>query len=321
MSCSITSPSVSKKWKVKSGKKTIVKNIFESILVTVLLVSSTALDAASWYQVEVIVFDSLKPDLDGELWFDNPGLPPRDKAVELIFAQPEEHAALTEALPQPAPIPSSPGLVAAAPNQSKLPVIAATPTPVAYQVLPLDRYRLRDDLRNLQLSSAYRPLLHIAWQQLGLGNTRARAVHLEKLAGSEVTPGPVVSLTAAAENTEADFPPPAPVLDGLVRLRSMNVLMLDVDFAYFPQDYARILAVQPGAAGGPSEQLLDSLADYVRLTETKRVLLNELNYFDHPLFGILVQVSRINPDDLVPKPALPETAPDTLGAGQPAEFE
>ncbi|MBF8268873.1 MAG: hypothetical protein HW386_582 [Gammaproteobacteria bacterium] len=167
---------------------------------------------------------------------------------------------------------------------------------------------MRDDLHSLQLSSAYRPLLHIAWQQLGLGNTRSKAVYLEKLAGTPVTPGPVLRQTTATENTEADYPPPATVFDGLVRLRSMNVLLLDVDFAYFPQDYARILAVQPGAAGEPSEELLDSLADYVRLTESKRVLLNELNYFDHPLFGILVQVSRINPDDLLPKPVLPEAS-------------
>ena len=273
-----------------------------------LLTVGLTVNAASWYQVEVIVFDYLKPDLDGELWFDNPGLPLRDKAVELIFAQPEVTAALTEAIQEPVPVPSPPGLAANSAIQPVLPAATVTPAPVAYQVLPPERYHLRDDLRNLQLSSAYRPLLHIAWQQLGLGNTRARAVHLEKLAGSDVTPRLAATPAPAAENTEAAYPPPAPVFDGLVRLRNVNVLMLDVDFAYFPQDYARILAGQPGAAGGPSEQLLDSLADYVRLTETKRVLLNELNYFDHPLFGILVQVSRINPDDLLPQPTPQETA-------------
>ena len=285
-----------------------MKNIVASVVLAAVLVYGAAVDAASWYQVEVIVFDYLNPNLDGELWFDNPGLPPRDKAVELVFAQPEAPAAYTAVIQPPTTVPSPPAPTAAGANPSQTPATVAAPAPVAYQVLPPERYRLRDDLRSLQLSSAYRPLLHIAWQQTGLGNTRSKAVHLEKLAGTPVTPGPVLPQTTATENTEADYPPPATVFDGLVRLRSMNVLLLDVDFAYFPQDYARILAVQPGAAGEPSEELLDSLADYVRLTESKRVLLNELNYFDHPLFGILVQVSRINPDDLLPKPVLPEAS-------------
>ena len=272
-----------------------------------LLTVGLTVNAASWYQVEVIVFDYLKPELDGELWFDNPGLPPRDNAVELIFAQPDITATITEVAQRPVPVPSTPPLAAAEANQAVAPAAEVTPELVAYQVMPVDRYRLRDDLRNLQLSSAFRPLLHIAWQQQGLGNTGARAVHLEKLAGSVVTPGHLLHPETAIGTTETDYPPPAPIFDGLVRLRSMNILLLDVDFAYFPQDFARILAAQPGAAGNPSEQLLDSLADYVRMTETKRVLLNELNYFDHPLFGILIQVSRINPDELYPNPSRPDS--------------
>ncbi|MBF8268872.1 MAG: hypothetical protein HW386_581 [Gammaproteobacteria bacterium] len=55
-----------------------MKNIVASVVLAAVLVYGAAVDAASWYQVEVIVFDYLNPNLDGELWFDNPGLPPRD---------------------------------------------------------------------------------------------------------------------------------------------------------------------------------------------------------------------------------------------------
>jgi hypothetical protein len=38
-------------------------------------------------------------------------------------------------------------------------------------------------------------------------------------------------------------------------------------------------------------------ADYVRLTESRRVRLKELHYFDHPLFGVIVQVTRLEDKD------------------------
>jgi len=30
---------------------------------------------AAWYQVEVIVFENMESASDGELWYENPGLP------------------------------------------------------------------------------------------------------------------------------------------------------------------------------------------------------------------------------------------------------
>jgi hypothetical protein len=276
---------------------------------TVLMLIGMTARAESWYQVEVIVFDYLKPDLDGELWFENPGLPPLDYTVELVLARPEDSAANPVATPPPVQIPAATARVE-----------PPKPPPVPYRMLPLERYRLREDLRRLQLSSAYRPLLHVAWMQPGLGTARARSVHLSRRAGEAVTPAPDPEPTDATEAAGgADIlPPPAPIVDGLVRLRDTNVLLLDVDFAYFPQDFARILALQPGVGeGAVDERLLDSLADYVRLSESKRVLLNELNYFDHPLFGVLVQISRINPVELYPE----NTLPDEAGTLQPIRAE
>ena len=93
----------------------------KSILSATLLLSGVAADAVSWYQVEVIVFDYLKPELDGELWFENPELPPRDNAVELIFAQPDVTSNITDAVQRP--------------------VIFATPDWRAYRVYDEDVHR------------------------------------------------------------------------------------------------------------------------------------------------------------------------------------
>ena len=40
--------------------------------------------SAAWYQVEVIVFSQLNPNTDGEIWYENPGLPERSESIELI---------------------------------------------------------------------------------------------------------------------------------------------------------------------------------------------------------------------------------------------
>ena len=283
-----------------------MKRILKLVLPAALLINSLCVTAASWYQIEVIVFDYQHPDLDSEVWYENPGLPAHDRSVELVFEQPATVPGAT-VMPPMASVQTQQRAVPATPNPAELPAASVALKPIPYRVLPVERYRLREDLHRLQLSSTYRPLMHVAWQQRGLGNKKARPVHLVKLAGSDITPGPVTPQVAAPVDLAASGPLPVPVFDGLIRLRNVHLLFLDVDFTYFPADLARIVAAQPGAANN-SEQLHDKLADYVRLTVSKRILLNELNYFDHPLFGILVQVTRIRHEDLLPKPAPPESA-------------
>ena len=68
-------------------------NVFKKLLlITLLLFSHFVLAEESWYQVEVIVFDRLSPDLDGEQWQDQE-FNRRDNMVEL------QQATLTELIP------------------------------------------------------------------------------------------------------------------------------------------------------------------------------------------------------------------------------
>ena len=48
-----------------------------------------------------------------------------------------------------------------------------------------------------------------------------------------------------------------------------------------------------GATGAALTLDEEARADYARLTESRRVRLNEIHYFDHPLFGLIVQVSLL----------------------------
>jgi hypothetical protein len=209
--------------------------------------------AAAWYQVEVIVFERLKPDPDGELFVDNPGLPDRSAGIELLAEPP-------------------PGAETAAPGSSVL---------VPFLKLPADRYRLEGIYRVLRLSSEYRPLLHVAWQQPGEGPNASRSVFLEAFADE------------GARSAQAEgFAPMQPLLNGLVGIRVSRFLHADVDMVYFPpESRLRAGTTADGDGRGASQ------ADYVRLRERRKILLNELHYFDHPLFGIILQVSRIQQEE------------------------
>ena len=61
-----------------------------------------------------------------------------------------------------------------------------------------------------------------------------------------------------------------------------------MDLAYFFQPVPGYLV------NGTAETLpvTGETAQYSRLRESRRMKLNELHYFDHPLFGLFMRVSR-----------------------------
>ena len=218
---------------------------------------------ADWYQVEVILFNYIKPDADNEWWYENPGLPGRDQSIELIMDTADPVA-----------------------GEAIDPVDDTDLMP--YLALSKDRYRLAGVNRVLELSREYRPLLHVAWQQPGLDSRNIRAIHLDNTQFDE-EPAEQAEPQPGEGSVRPEYTPPVKVYDGILRLWKSRFLHVDVDFAYFPES-----TEQPaqGAAGGTDDNELPS-AGYVRLTQSRRIRSEELHYFDHPLFGLVVQVSRI----------------------------
>ena len=254
---------------------------------------------AAWYQVEVVIFEYVHPDLDDEIWFENPGLPSREDTIELVDALPEpivpEEAAPAAPAPEAAPqiveeaAPITSGDVAGPQvvEEKRIPYLA----------LPQSSYRLQEVWRVLRSSRDYHPLLHVAWQQEGHEQDLGRAVHLEKLEGSD-SPG-----SAAAGIQENAYRPAATVLDGTVRIRAARFLHVDLDIAYMPADLQQLLLSQQQSLGTGNDLQVNPHADYVRLTENRRIMLDELQYFDHPLFGVILQVSRLRDSGDLPTPA------------------
>jgi hypothetical protein len=184
-----------------------------------------ALAQSEWYHVEVIVFEHLRADPDGEVWTVNPGLPATGNSIDLFAAEP--------------------------PASGRR----------AFTALPSGRLKLAGTYRAIRNSSEYRPILHAAWEQPGLGPARAQSVLLRSAGNGGLT---------------ADLG--ALQVLGSVKLRKTRFLHVDVDLAYF------LRRLPPGSA--------PQAGDYVRLSESRKLKLNELHYFDHPLFGAIVQVTR-----------------------------
>ena len=219
--------------------------------------------AADWFEVEAVLFEYTEADAGGEWWYENPGLPSRHQSIGLIMDT-------------------------AAPVKGDTPEAAEAADLMPYLALPEQAYRLGGVRRVLERSADYRPLLHVAWQQPGLDVRDVRAIHLDNTRFEKKTSAPGEAVADAVPE-QPGYTPPEKVFDGIIRLRKSRFLHLDVDFAYFPD-----VLEQPGleSPDGVAGRVRLS-TDYVRLTESRRVKPDELHYFDHPLFGLIVQVRKI----------------------------
>lgn len=214
-----------------------------------------------WYRVELIVFARLAPDAGAhETWPAQPGQPDLKDAVKLT--------------PPPGSSASGPG-----------DTVVVTPLgPVPYQELPSDQYQLDGAAKVLNASPRYRVLLHLAWQQPALGPRSARPVHVQLPDGS---------------------------LDGSVLLTRRRYLHAVLDLLYRPDGPADEPSAGPSigpvaGSGGPGVGPADAAAKSVandqggppasayRMQQHRRIDPGALNYFDHPLFGVLLEATPID---------------------------
>lgn len=238
---------------------------------------------ANWYQVEVIVFEYLTPVTDGESWYVNPLLAPLTNSVELV----EESDIDVDNNDPVTGI--DPGTDETGLNETGLNETGQG-TLTAYAVLPGNNHRLAGIYQVLRLSRDYRPVYHIAWQQPALDADQARAVHIQ--AGTEGGDTPA-NLQFPVESTRGEdglYRSLNFLFDGTIRIRSSLYLHVDVDMAYF-----RTPAVSSLVDGSSGTDI--GHAAYVGIRESRRIKLNELHYFDHPMFGIILQVSRLDTED------------------------
>jgi len=208
----------------------------KKLLLGAFLLLFSNLAYAKWYQVEMVVFEHLTADTSGELW-NSDDVPEYRNTIELVTDASGSNA---------------------------------------FKMLPPSRYKLGGVNKVLKLSSGYRPVYHVAWQQPELTRSRAKKVHIK--------------------NSEAK-------INGTVNLRGGHLLHLDLDISYFvdllTESVTSFTEENISVAGedveeiGVDEEIIMS-GTYAQMKETRRIKLNELHYFDHPLFGVIMRVTRLS---------------------------
>ena len=162
--------------------------------------------------------------------------------------------------------------------------------PAPYRLLPPPRHRLGGIYNVLRREAEYQPLLHLSWQQPAATGGQARHVRLRH---------PAPDSAAAPATEEPMFIEqlirPRPEIDGAIRIRGGFYLHADIDLSRFrviPPANKIPPAPPVYEAAGPEATQKTRL----ELKETRRIKLNEIHYFDHPMYGVILQVSRLNPE-------------------------
>lgn len=158
------------------------------------------------------------------------------------------------------------------------------------ELIPAAEYQLGAAYRKLVELDAYRPLLHAAWTQPAVAEEDTEPLKLRRVGNPPLR------------------------LDGTVSLYLGRYLHLVVDLALeervpqrLPPDRERIryYGDDRPARGFGFEPADIAPVIYYRIQEDRILRSNETRYFDHPKFGVIARVTRV-------EEALPESA-DTTG--------
>ncbi len=215
-----------------------------------------------WYEIELIVFEhKTSPGRSAEVWTPEPAGPDVDQAVELAPPREETPQALSALLP-------------------------AADIRVPYQRLDAGEMRLERLYNRLTVSGEYTPLLHLAWRQPANPDQPVRGVRVRSEADkSDATLTlPPSALFIDTRSVRAPAPRAATV-DGVVALQRSRFLHLSLDLQF----------TEPAADTGESGLFSiftrrDDRAEVFRLQGQRRIRVNEVHYFDHPVIGVIVQV-------------------------------
>jgi hypothetical protein len=231
-------------------------------------------EADRWYQIEVILFtQNSEASLEEELW--NP-----DDIVDFSVS------------PQP--------LYRGDIRLSELPF-----EPTAFTTVLNSELSLGSIYKQLSRASLTQPALHLAWIQPTQKDSKPVNVHLYPNAGR----------SPYAENStlQNEMPyHPGLGFDGLVSLKRGHYLHLNIDMGYQERNQEHLSATSFNDVNNYSEATLQPLYTHYRMKQKRRIRTEEIHYFDHPRFGVIIQVTPITlpePEEVVEEPAKPALLP------------
>jgi hypothetical protein len=231
------------------------------IIITLLLalapLTAEAEERDDWYDIELIIFEhKAPPGGAAEAWALDPGAPAFGEAVEL------------------------------APVAGEAQLLPAAGVRMPYRRLDASNLRLQRLVSRLTASGNYESLLHVAWRQPASSAQPVRSVRVHSgLSGQASEPGPPPGTLFIDTRTVRVPAPRVTPVDGLVSLQRNRFLHVNLD----------LLLAEPAAETAETGLFSifsrrESRPQVYRLQAQRRIRVNEVHYFDHPVFGAIVQV-------------------------------
>jgi len=149
-----------------------------------------------------------------------------------------------------------------------------------YELLPKSYFQLNREVRRLNNNSSYKILTHLAWIQPVSAPRFAKPVQitggtLYTSDGQVVLPEPGGDLNAYAGDYQQ--------LNGTITISVMKYLQIQTNLLLTEPGYQ---IPQQADAEGKTASLISFPMNQTRRTKSK-----DLNYFDHPLYGMLIEIT------------------------------
>jgi hypothetical protein len=217
------------------------------------------------YQVEVLIFAYRDFDANEERFAQEARPLPRGQVQRPVPVFDDSNLEPLESVPGAAPQPPPLDVTGA---------VADEADPSGFRVLKPEELQLNAEWRKLERVPTYLALAHGGWVQPGLPEGQAMPVDLAQLGVTNPS--------------------------GTVRVHLSRFLHITLDLS-FRDTLHGAPAVGPAGGGGLAEV---QIAPRYDLTAARQTRSGELQYFDHPAFGVLVKVTPVQaPQRGTPRPA------------------
>lgn len=161
--------------------------------------------------------------------------------------------------------------------------------PTPYALIPEEEYRLNKELKRLRRTGGrLTPVVHLAWRQPVTSRKQAELLYIQ-------AQQPATDATVAAEPLSTK----PPKLEGALRVSVNRYLHIDIDLLrreITAPTYSPMETFQAGeyTIRGPK---------YIsyRMQARRRMRSGELHYIDHPLMGVLVQITPYELPEPIPE--------------------
>lgn len=243
---------------------------------------SLAAKAPNYFKVELIIFQNInQPSLQSEIWPST--VKPPNLYNTILLSQPADASNTTQTSNPQSPQTPAP--------EATTPITTTASGPTPYQLLTADQFTLQSIANKISNKQNYQIILHQAWIQPGVGKRFAKKIHIY---GGQLynDSGEVIQ----AVNLPQDPSDALWQVNGTIQLIKNRFFSANTNLILtLPSSQLTAASFQQIDPTQTQTSLPDSLKSF-QMYQSRRLKPNELNYFDHPLFGMLIKITPIKTD-------------------------